>query len=324
MNLSKNVVLSVNHLYKKYNGNDLYANYDVNLDICSGEIVGLLGPNGAGKTTLIRQICGTLTPTKGNIYIDEVDIVKNTTAITEKIGSLSQIMYAQRNLKVYEFIYYTGIYRGLTKHSAIEQTEILLKWFKCENIKNQLIYTLSGGEKRITAFLSAIIGFRPLIILDEPTNDMDTEHRILLWKILKQMREEIGTSVLLVTHNVYEAQDVVNRVAIMQNGHITHFDAPDKIIASVSSFKKIRFYVPYDAKLPQWLINKQSFQKIDNEVCEFSVKSDKANEELANILNSDFSNVIDGLQIISPSLTEAYMKEVEKSTEEGEQLNGNS
>ena len=106
-------VLKVENLFKKYENLNRYANNDINLEIFQGEIFGLLGKNGAGKTTLVRQICGLLLPTKGKIYINNIDIINNSSEIPYHLAYLSQSLYAYRGIKVKEFIVYTGMYRGL-------------------------------------------------------------------------------------------------------------------------------------------------------------------------------------------------------------------
>lgn len=147
-------VLKVENLFKKYENLNRYANNDINLEIFQGEIFGLLGKNGAGKTTLVRQICGLLLPTKGKIYIDNIDIINNSSEIPYHLAYLSQSLYPHRALKVKEFIVYTGMYRGLSKEKAIKQMENLIKYFKIEDLKDRIMYNLSCGEITIIEFIA--------------------------------------------------------------------------------------------------------------------------------------------------------------------------
>lgn len=300
-------ILEIEHLFMKYKGSENYTNEDITLSINRGEIVGLLGPNGAGKTTLVRQISGTLRPSSGSIYLDGTDLVKNPGIVTQKMASLSQVMYAQRFLKVEEFISYTGVYRGLGLQDSLYQANQFMEYFKIEDMKDRLISVLSGGQQRVVGFISALIGLRPLIILDEPTNDVDPERRILLWQLVKEIKQTYGISFLLVTHNIYEAQDVVDRVVIIQNGKLGVEGIPADLIRDMKIPIKIKFSLPFNREVPEWLVNKKDFQQLDQECCQIEVSEDALNETLIELFSKEKSEEIKNIEIIKPSLADAYI-----------------
>lgn len=291
----------------KYKNSTQYANQEINLNVNKGEIMGLLGPNGAGKTTLVRQICGILKPSTGIILLDDKDIVKYPIFISNKLAYLSQVLYSQRSLKVSEFLCFTGIYRNLTKKNALYQMEKFIEYFKIERLRNKLISDLSGGEQRIVGFISSLMGLKPFIVLDEPTNDLDTESRILLWKLVKNLKDDLGISFLLVTHNIHEAKDVVDRVAIMKEGRIYKTGRPKDIIENLNIPIKIRFFLPYDIIIPEWLKRKDGFMQIDTENYQFSVQESEVNESLNSLFASDFYKDIKNVEILSPSLEDVFI-----------------
>ncbi len=310
-------LLNIVGLYKKYE--DYYANYDLNLTLYEGEILGLLGPNGAGKTTLVRQISGILKPSAGKIIIDGYNIADYPEIIPKTICSMGQLIYTHRNLTVYEHIYYTGILRGLNAKSANEQSIYLLERFNILNLKNRIIDTLSGGEIRIISFIATIIGFRRLIILDEPTNDMDPEHRNTLWELLKEIKNETQSSILLVTHNVAEAESLVDRVAIIQKGQITHLGTPKELISKASNTCRIVFSVYHDIVIPQYLIENLGAARVDSTTYQIVVAREILKERIKEILTSNINPHIRDIQILLPSLADAYLYSVSEKYDNGEE-----
>jgi ABC-type multidrug transport system ATPase subunit len=311
------MLLVVKNLSKTYNEN-VKANNLISFSIDRGIIVGVLGPNGAGKTTLVRQICGTLKPDSGQIIIDGVDAIKTPNVIPLKVGSMNQRLYAQRSMTLFEFVYYTGIYRGLSKVNAKNQAQIFIDYFGIKKIKNQLVDSLSGGESRLTGFLGALMGLRPLIILDEPTNDLDPENRIQLWKLIKLLKNEFGISFLLITHNILEAQDVVDDVLIIQHGTIIAHDCPNNIINKYADHVKFEFAMPYYVKIPEWITEQSDFKRIDNELYTFKVKKSEINNLLYKMSNTDFLRKTNNIHIIPPSLEDAYLNQAIGSSDKND------
>lgn len=302
-------ILSAKCVYKKYKGSTSYANENVSLTINRGEIMGLLGPNGAGKTTFVRQACGLLKPDSGLICINGIDINSQKNYPATVISYLGQIAYTHRALKVIEFISYTGIYRGVSRKESLSQAEYYLNYFDMQTIRNRLIEHLSGGESRIVAFIAAILGGKPLIILDEPTNDVDPEKRIKLWELVKELRREHGISFLLVTHNIHEAQDVVDRVTIMQSGKIIKVGNPVDLADALDIGTKIDFTIPYDLSL-SLLDSYSNVIKLDNEHYRVFTPKDRIAVVLSDILNSTVGRYIKDVKIVPPSLEDIYMDNI--------------
>lgn len=297
---------------KRYKCATSFANSHIDFLVKKGEVFGVLGPNGAGKTTLVRQICGTLLPSTGDILFEEMSIVKNPELINKSFATLNQVMFAQRSLTVFEFIYYTGVYRNLFTKTAKDQADYFLDYFDMFHIRNQLIDNLSGGEKRVVGFIAAVIGFRPLIILDEPTNDVDPKRRIKLWKLIRLLRDELGVTFLLVTHNIHEAQDVVDRVVIINNGQVVAIGQPCDIINSVKANVKLEFELPYYVNIPAWIAEIDGYNEVNAEKHQIVINPKIAKELFAKIVNSEIGPDLKSLEMITPSLEDAYLIKIDK------------
>ncbi|WP_073027317.1 ABC transporter ATP-binding protein [Lutispora thermophila] len=304
-------ILTIKNLSKTYKSNGIRANIDINLDVRKGEILGLLGPNGAGKTTMVRQICGLIKPDKGEILYGDIDLVKNPKLVPIILSSLSQVMYAHRALKVKEFILFTGIYRGMKKQQAIEQMDYFIDYFNIKNKCNQLMSELSGGETRLVGFIAALMGLKKLIILDEPTNDMDPEKRILLWNLVRKLNDEYGISFILVTHNIHEAQDVVDRVSIIKDGRILITDKPENIIKKFSDNVKIKFSLPYNVNFNASIKEDINVLQVDKEHYLIDTTYKNLNDCMHKLFLWEKHYLIKNIEIITPSLSDAYMLTVE-------------
>jgi len=217
-------VLSVTELCKRYRNGTL-ANDRISLAVEPGEVYGLLGPNGAGKTTLVRQVLGLLKPTSGSIHVDGVDVVADPGYARRTIGFLPQGMMTQETIHVDEWIYGIGKLRGLPGAEAHQRTNELIEQLDLGPFRKTKMAAASGGVRRLAGFATAVVGGARFLVLDEPTNDIDPVRRQLLWNLLMAQRQR-GTTVLLVTHNLAEAERVIDRFAIVDQGRILREGTP--------------------------------------------------------------------------------------------------
>jgi ABC-type multidrug transport system ATPase subunit len=216
--------LEVSRLSKRYRNGTL-ANDGITLDVQPGEVYGLLGPNGAGKTTLVRQVLGLLRPTSGSIHVNGVDVVADPAYARKAIGFLPQAQFTMDSLHVSEFIYGVARLRGLDRGAAARRSENLLHRLGLVAFRDTSMMAASGGIRRMAGFATAIVGGARLLVLDEPTNDVDPVRRQLLWDIIDELGRD-GASVLLVTHNLAEAERVIDRFAIIDQGRILREGTP--------------------------------------------------------------------------------------------------
>ena len=231
----------VNNLTKVYDKGKVVANNDLTFEIQRGEVFGLLGPNGAGKTTLVKQLVGLLAPTTGSIEILGHNVVGNVEKIPYLISYLTQKPTALADLRVREALEVTGSLRGMEERAAKQQAAELVEEFDLCSCSERLIGKISGGQQRLTGFCMALMGNRPILILDEPTNDLDPVIRRQLWDKIADLNRTIGTTVILVTHNVSEAERVLQRVGIINEGKIIALDTVSSLKRGIQSGVRIEF-----------------------------------------------------------------------------------
>jgi ABC-2 type transport system ATP-binding protein len=209
-------IISIKNLSKTYK-EGFQALKSVDLDIASGEIHALLGPNGAGKTTLISIICGIVSPSSGTVNIDGFDIITDYRATRELIGLVPQ----ELTLGAFETVWNTinfsrGLFGKKTDKAYLEQ---LLKDLSLWDKTNSEIRMLSGGMKRRVLIAKALSHEPKILFLDEPTAGVDVELRKDMWNIVRRLRKS-GVTIILTTHYIEEAEEIADRVGIINNGEL--------------------------------------------------------------------------------------------------------
>jgi ABC-2 type transport system ATP-binding protein len=219
------MLLEVRDLCKAYNRGKVKANDHISLSIDKGEVFGLLGPNGAGKTTLVNQIIGLAIPNSGTITIDGVDVVANPSYARESCSFQAQVQAPITGLSTLQAIELVGRIRGGRKADVRRRAMELIEKLEMGEWERTLGLTVSGGVRRLVAFCMAAVVPGKVVILDEPTNDIDPLRRRLLWQEVQALARQ-GSAVLLVTHNVLEAERVVDRLAIVDQGRVRGMGTP--------------------------------------------------------------------------------------------------
>jgi ABC-2 type transport system ATP-binding protein len=205
---------------------EVRATDGVTLDIRRGEIFGLLGPNGAGKSTLVRQLTGLMRPDAGSVEILGHDIVRHPERAARILAYLGQESSALDELTVSLAAETTARLRGLDLRDARAERDAVLDELGLTALAGRPLKKLSGGQRRLACVAAALVGERSLLVLDEPTTGMDPVARRAVWSAVDRRRAERGTTVLLVTHNVIEAETVLDRVAVLDQGKVIACDTP--------------------------------------------------------------------------------------------------
>ncbi|MBM7839127.1 ABC-2 type transport system ATP-binding protein [Alkalihalobacillus xiaoxiensis] len=223
--MSNEPIILIDNISKKYKNSSTYANENISLSIKPGEVFGLLGANGAGKSTLVRQIAGFVQPTKGNIKLYNFDLTKEPHLANQFVALQPQNIWLPAQTKPKELLELTGRLRGLSIIRAKEEAENFIEEFKLTEHIEKKLQELSGGLKRLVAIAVTLIGDRPIVVLDEPTNDLDPSIRRVVWKRIKTTAQS-GRTVILVTHNVIEAEHTLDRVSIINKGRVLATGTP--------------------------------------------------------------------------------------------------
>jgi ABC-2 type transport system ATP-binding protein len=227
------MLLEIHELRKTYRGRfrrgeGVRANDGITLDVDVGQVYGLLGHNGAGKTTLVNQVMGLLRPDAGTIHLDGVDLVADPGLARQACSLQPQAQLPITGLKPRQAIDLIGGLRGGRADHVVARRDHLVEaldigeWLETDGEK------LSGGVKRLVSFAMAAVVPGRVVILDEPTNDVDPVRRRLLWDAVRALANE-GSTVLLVTHNVVEAERAVDRLAILDAGRVVAEGTPAQL-----------------------------------------------------------------------------------------------
>ncbi|MGM7698510.1 ABC transporter ATP-binding protein [Microbacterium sp. A84] len=227
------VVLEVNDLTRRFG--EVIANDGIELRVRAGEVVGLLGHNGAGKTTLVSQIVGLLRPHGGAIHVAGVDAIASPATARRCVALQPQAQAPLDGLTPRTAIEIAGRLRGMSRAEARRSAHALAddldigEWLDRRATPDG--GGISGGVRRLTAFAMAAVAPVPLIVLDEPTNDVDAARRRRLWKTVRRLGDE-GAGVLLVTHNVVEAERVVDSLVVLDRGRVVATGSPSQLRGS--------------------------------------------------------------------------------------------
>src|SRR5471032_566907 len=232
--ITRDAVIHTENLTKVYPGTDFAAVDQLNLDVCAGEIFGLLGPNGAGKTTTAGMLTTRVVPTSGRAYLGGVDIAANPALAKQLSGIVSQQNTLDRQLTVWENLYFHGRLFGISASDSRRTADELLEKLHLSKWAKASVYALSGGMAQRLMMARAIFHRPAVLFLDEPTAGLDPQSRLALWEILGQLNRD-GQTILLTTHYMEEADELCDRVAIMDHGKILALDTPAELKRSVGA-----------------------------------------------------------------------------------------
>jgi len=234
MSGSPTLAYTVTGVNKAYGRDRVPANNGIDLEIKAGEVFGLLGPNGAGKSTLVRQLVGLIPPDRGQIRLFDIDLVAHPRDAARVVSYLAQDEPALADLTVHHAVATTARLRGEPKRQAVATADQLVDELGLADVAGRPLVRLSGGQRRLACVASALAADRPVLILDEPTTGLDPSARRKVWTAITRRRADRGVTVVLVTHNVIEAETVLDRVAILDRGRVIACDTPGRLKARVS------------------------------------------------------------------------------------------
>jgi len=297
--------VSISKLVKKYA--ELIALNGVDLNIEKGDFFALLGPNGAGKSTLINILTSLCIKDEGNVEIFGYDVEKQYIAARLKGGVVPQELVSDSFFSVWEILnFQSGYYR--IKHNQ-DWLEHLLELFDLKNYKHHPIEYLSGGLKKRFMIAKALVHKPELLILDEPTAGVDVELRYTLWQFLTDLNRS-GTTILLTTHYIEEAEKLCNKVAIMKAGKIIAFDKTENLLHKLDQRTVFIKLVKRIEDLPAWIqkygIEVEHAQNKLSLSLKFKQQTIAIPKLLKLILDSNWE--IDDFSIDKPNLENLFLK----------------
>jgi ABC-2 type transport system ATP-binding protein len=203
------------------------------LSIEAGETFGLLGPNGAGKTTTLKMLTTLLPPTSGQAMIAGLDVVRRAEAVRRLIGYVPQMVSADGTLTGYENLLVFARLYDIPRKEAELRVRAALDYMNLSDSANKLVRQYSGGMIRRLEIAQSLLHRPPILFLDEPTVGLDPGARHAVWEHIEQLRQEFGTTILLTTHQMEEADSLCDRVAIMHLGKVVAIGSPDELKAQI-------------------------------------------------------------------------------------------
>lgn len=289
--------LEIQNLVKKYDS--LTAVNDVSFQVKQGEIFGLLGPNGAGKTSIISTIVTVEQPTRGSVKIFGVDVAKNPRYTKSITGIVPQEIVNHGFFNVEEILGFHSGYYGIRNNK--QQIKFLLDRLGLEEHKHKKVKQLSGGMKRRLLIAKALVHKPKLLLLDEPTAGVDIELRESLWNFVRELREG-GTTVLLTTHYLEEAEELCDNVGIIHKGMLRKVGPTSTLI---KEFTQRKILIKCNNEITH--INSEYLIESQNNQLEFVIPATMSLGDLFKKAQIDMSQVLD-LKIEEGSLEDAFRR----------------
>ena len=302
--MSKNNVLYVknlNKIYSKKGNKSIQALNNLNLQVKEGEIFGLLGPNGAGKSTFINILSGIVKKSSGEVNVWGFDLDKNPRQVKSSIGIVPQEVNLDPFFNPKKLLELHAGFYGVKKNQRI--TDTILNLVSLQDQAGSYSRSLSGGMKRRLLIAKALVHQPPIIILDEPTAGVDVELRKNLWENLKSLNNE-GVTIILTTHYIHEAEEMCDRIGILNKGNIVALDTTQNLLSKIKT-KTVRFMIDNNINIDNSEF--ENLKIISNKNNELIVSYEKNKLEIEKIINFLVSR---GVRITDISTDDADLEDV--------------
>ena len=303
-------VIHTENLTKSYPGMDVPAVDHLNLDVYQGEIFGLLGPNGAGKTTTAGILTTRVVPTSGAAFVAGIDVRKHPALVKQVSGIVSQQNTLDRQLSVWENLYFHGRLFGINAKESRRRSDELLERFSLSKWAKASVYALSGGMAQRLMVARAIFHNPAVLFLDEPTAGLDPQSRLALWEMLQELNGT-GQTVVLTTHYMEEADQLCTRVAIMDHGKVLALDTPTNLKQSTGADTIVTVKVARDGEqlarvLTSELPGVVGTRVVDNVVTVQVEGADRLVPRVVNVAEAHGVEILD-LAVAEPSLETVFI-----------------
>ncbi len=279
----------------------------VSFKVKRGEFFGFLGPNGAGKTTTIRMLTGLITPDSGRAIIEGIDSQKDPIHAKMNMGVIPEFGNIYVDLTAEENLHLAGKFYGLSKNRREEKTSEILEMLQLKGREKDKVRTFSKGMKQRVNIGCAIVHDPPVLFLDEPTSGLDVQSRRLVVEIVRRLKD-CGSTIFLTTHNIHEANELCERVAIIHQGKIVAIDKPEKLRNTFDKTQSIEVAVEggVDDIIPQNTHVNKMVKRGDKLV----IYTDDPDATVKNVVNvaQEKNLKIISISTCGPSLEEAFVR----------------
>lgn len=320
----------VRRLSKVYGAPRVRANDEITFEVDGGEAFGLLGPNGAGKTTLVKQLVGLLRPTSGEVRLFGELLHSSRRPggaslhdhrIGRTVAYLPQGTLALGELKVAEAIRWTGMLRGLGARTANGEVDELLEVLALADLRDRQIRKLSAGQRRLVQLGMTLVGRLPVLILDEPTADIDVMLRARIWELITG-RCRAGAAVILVTHDVAEAEHALDRVAILDRGRVVASGTPAELKSGLAHRTRLDLVIADGAALDPGVLAQDigGETRVRGRHVRAWVPADEAVGRLEKALAAAGPEALEDVRLVTPTLEDVYLEIGGRSLEEADEV----
>lgn len=293
---------------------------DVNLEIGIGELFGLLGPNGAGKSTIIKMLATMIRPSKGTAKVFGHDIIRNKDDVRSCIGVVFQDATLDGRLTGKENLDFHARLYGFSRNTRLKRIEEALELVELRDKEDVLVAKYSGGMQRRLAIARGFINHPKVLIMDEPTLGLDAQTRRHIWKYIKDLNMREDLTIILTTHYMEEADQLCERVAIIDHGKIVALDAPQMLKNLIGSEKIIMHVLNGGESLLgalsnfPWIISSEAFNG------QIILQVDDAQSRIPQVIIEACMNnaIVASVEVAKPTLEDVFIKFTGRSMREGE------
>jgi ABC-2 type transport system ATP-binding protein len=295
--------IDVANLNKRYR--DIWAVRDLNLTVSPGEVFALVGPNGAGKTTTIKILMGLIKPTSGRVKVLGLDPQKQPDLLRIKTGyavqqiALDLYLTARENLDIFADLF------NIPPQRKAARIEEMLSWADLSEAADRLVQTYSGGMKRRLNLVLGLLQQPELLFLDEPTLGLDIQARRQLWDMIQKMKSD-GTTIILTTHYLEEANELCDRVGIMTNGHLAALGTPSQLKRKIAH-DLLRLTITFDSIPPLDDLSLPISPEVKADRLEFVGPHDKL-WQILRVIQDKFSERVLEATYLQPTLDDVVLK----------------
>ncbi|MGQ9565433.1 MAG: ATP-binding cassette domain-containing protein [Candidatus Bathyarchaeales archaeon] len=312
-------IIQVDNLTKIFN-KSLTAVDHVSFGVKEGEIFGFLGPNGAGKTTTINMLITVLKPTSGTATVCGYSIQKDPNGVRNSIGVVPQEYTADEDLTGMENILLCADLYGIPRDESKKRAQELLELVELTKFADKRVQTYSGGMRRRLELACGLINRPRVLFLDEPTLGLDVQTRAATWSYIKRLKEQYNMTIFMTTHYLEEADNLCDRIAIIDHGKIIKLDSPNALKESIGG-DILTVTTKEDDNDVSGLISKvPKVKEVKKQNSTYRVKVEKGEETAPLILNALMKNgvIITKLSLSKPTLDEVYLEYTGKTIREEE------